>query len=669
MIWLLCAITFLAAFLLFQIELIIAKLFLPAYGGSYLVWGACVVFFQAILLAGYVFAHRLIEHKGTGAYLKIHAVLLLLPFLFFPGTAIQIQNHAGTLPLVLDIFMRLLTTIGPVFFVLSTVSLVTQTWLAGSHLPGRAHPYVLYAVSNTGSFAALWTYPFIVEYFLTNTQQLNVWRGSYVVLVLLNMIALKLLPIKQQHRDKPQQPITLGRGIVLRWLLLSTASVVMFLSITNMITYEVAPIPLLWIIPLSIYLLTFVLTFKPNPWYPRWMGPLPVVMMAAGMLLYFQVKLAFLPAAWAIIIFNLALFVLCLYAQHELIKNKPGPGGLTLFYVMISLGGFLGGFITSWIVPLISHSPVEFLWGLALMGAAYPKKWVRRVLAALAAAALIADGFAGPHKSLVKKRNYYGIYDVFDTPSGVRTFVHGTTLHGIQWADPARRFIPLGYYSPLSPMGEIFRNDIFAAKRVGAVGLGAGTIAMYGKGDMAIDFYELDPDVVDIAQKYFWYLGLAPGPLRVAVGDARISLAQAGNVVYDILLIDAFGGDSVPFHLINKDVVKLYRQRLTAGGGILFHIPNRYFDLGPVLANIARDLGAYAAVKEAKQDGITLRTFWAVLTWDQEKFVRLITREGWRPLAPEQFKFMRTWSDDFSTVLPIIRLDELWGSLKYFKWF
>lgn len=665
--WLLASITFFSAFLLFQIELIIAKMFLPAYGGSYLVWGACVVFFQAALLGGYVFAHFLIQRFQLQRYLKIHLALLLLPFLVFPGRPVEIAAQATGIPLVMDVFLRLLTTIGPVFFALSTASLVTQSWLHASRISQRAYPYILYAISNVGSFLALWSYPFIFEYFLTSTEQMNIWRGLYVALVIMNLAALKFVPVGAQPQaatpaeNAPGGQTRVTRGVMIRWLVLSAGSVMLFLSVTNLITYEVAPIPLLWIMPLSIYLLSFVLNFKAVPWFPSWLRILvPLAFLTAVL---FQAK-TFLPAAWAIIFYNFSLFVLCMYAQNELIRTRPSTSQLTLFYVIISFGGFVGGFLTSWVIPLISTTTIELLVALALIMVTYPNKIMRMIFMIILALTPVLNYMYKPHKSLHVKRNYYGIYDIYDKDN-VRSFLHGTTLHGLEWTDH-RRFIPLGYYSPNTPLNDVFSRDYFSARRVGAVGLGAGTMAMFSKPDMSMDFYELDPDVLEIAKDYFWYLSLSPGPVRVAVGDARISLAAAPEVVYDVLVIDAFGGDSIPFHLINKDVISLYRQRMDPRGGLLFHISNRYFSLEPVLANIAAATGANAALKEAKQDGLTLQTFWVVLTWDRERFDRMV-KEGWQPLKPEDFKPMRTWADNYSTVLPILRLKDMWDALVYYR--
>ncbi len=739
----LCVITFLAAFLLFQIELIVAKLFLPNYGGSYLVWGACVVFFQAVLLLGYLFAHRMIISKGIGRYLKIHLILLLLPFLFFPGRPIHITPGTSHLPLVIDIFLRLLMTIGPVFFILSTISLVTQSWVSSSTLEARRHPYRLYAISNAGSFAALLTYPFVFEYLLSNTQQLDIWRCLYLLLVVLNILAFKLIPLQEKAVSGPPiktfppglRPDRAGgggdngidRATAWRWFFLSAAGVVLFLSVTNMMTYEVAPVPLLWIIPLAIYLLAFVLNFKQRPWCPSWIrnGIAAIIGLAVG--LYFLTKIPFFPPLIAILILNAFLFILCMFTQNALIRLKPHDSNLTFFYVMISLGGFAGGILTSWVIPLISNNLVEFLAGLLLLALAMEERPAKQPLSmrgriiisvamislmavllvawpqqfylySLKGLLLLALGMSMPflflsrirtaflaalaliiivssplesswrhHPSLAKKRNYYGIYDVYDTSAGLRTMVHGTTLHGVQMVKENMRMIPIGYYSPISPIGEVLIKDIFQAHRVGVVGLGAGTMAMYSKPSAPIDYYELDPDVVELAQKHFWYLGLAPGPVACILGDARVSLEKNKTVMYDVLVVDAFGGDSIPIHLVNKDVVAKYRAHLTDGGGVLFHISNRYLDLQPVLAHIAGALGGFAGVKDTPDGGVNMHSTWVFITWDPQRFVQLVVREGWLPLNAEKYKGIRVWTDNYSSILPILKLDVLWNEFKYFK--
>jgi hypothetical protein len=714
--------TFLSAFLLFQIELIMAKIFLPNYGGSYLVWGACIVFFQAVLLAGYVFAHEFIRRLGTALYLKVHLGLLFIPLFFFPVRDLHLSFAGSSLPLVLDVFWRLTVTIGPVFFVLSTMSLVTQSWLTASHLKKDHDPWGLYAVSNLGSFSALLTYPFMAERYLTGTEQLQIWRILYFILVCGNVLAWRSIKTEERVVEDKQPAAILRPGQVWRWLCLGAAGVMMFMSVTNIITYEVAPVPLLWVIPLGIYLAAFIFNFKKQPWCPSWVlryiGPL---IGGAAMMYFLSQEKGLLPPMLVIILLCSFLFFICLYIQNQLIRSRPvSSAHLTLFYVMISLGGFLGGILTSWIIPLISNTLIEYLAGLLLAALMVPQGpkispwklflciplglssffvwpclfkayhlwsfvllWAavgisfqglaqdRRFLAGVIAAIILSTSFLESlwqnEHFIIKKRNYYGIYEVYDSKDGVRVLVHGTTLHGLEFVAREKSRAPLGYYSPISPIGSLLINDVFHAKRVGVVGLGTGTLSMYATLSCPIDYYELDGEVYRLASKYFWYLPQAPGEVNVILGDARLSLNKAPDKAYDLLVIDAFSGDSIPIHLVNKDVLAEYRRKLSPRGGVIFHITNRYLNLEPVLAKIADDSGAHVAVKDVGDQGINMRSIWCILTWDDDRFIQLITRENWQPLEISPKDQGRIWSDDFSTILPIINMGELAVSLKSFK--
>ena len=304
---------------------------------------------------------------------------------------------------------------------------------------------------------------------------------------------------------------------------------------------------------------------------------------------------------------------------------------------------------------------------ISFLGLASNKKVFVGVLIGIIFSTPILESIWQNAHFIIKKRNYYGIYEIYDNKDGIRVLVHGTTLHGIEFVDEVKRRIPLGYYSPISAIGSLLIADIFQAKRVGVVGLGTGTLSMYAKPSCPIDYYELDGDVKNLASTYFWYLAQAPGDVNVILGDARLSLKSAPDGAYDLLVIDAFSGDSIPTHLVNKDVLVEYRRKLAPRGGIVFHITNRYLNLEPVLAKIAEDSGAYVAIKDVGDEGVNMRSIWCILTWDDERFLKLITQEDWQPLEINPKDQGRIWSDDYSTILPIINMGELAMSLKTFK--
>ncbi len=719
-IWLLNTITFLSAFLLFQIELIIAKIFLPNYGGSYLVWGACVVFFQAALLLGYLFAQYFIDRWGMERYRKAHLALVFLPFLFFPGRDLIVRYSGEQLPLVADVFLRLMTTVGPVFFVLSTMSVTWQVWLSRSALPQRQNPYALYSVSNLGSFAALFTYPFVFEYFLPLNDQVLLWRVAYFIFTALNLAAFFLVKVKDEDPKKEKaEPVT--RNEVLRWLTLGAAGVVLFLSVTNIITYEVTPVPLLWIIPLGIYLLAFVLNFKKKAWCPVWITKNIGFIVGLSVSLFFVVQQAIFPPIISILLLCFVLFLLCMYCQNQLIVHKPKSSrSLAFFYVVISLGSFLGGFLTSWIIPLVSLNTVEYLVGLLLIAAVrvfdkkekklsvwpvaagvgwimllafWPKMFPQYSLIGMAvlltavwfiASALVQlrwgffialavitlasaqlEVVYKRHGYIHKHRNYYGIYEIYDGTQ-LRTFIHGTTLHGVQLREGPLKPVPIGYYSPASAVGEIMIENQETFRHVGLIGLGAGSLAGYGNPRQSYDFYELDPDVYQMARKYFTYIDGSPSRNRYIFGDARLSLEKAQDL-YDAIIVDAFGGDSIPVHLVTRDVIEKYRARLNENGMIIFHATNRYLGIEPILAKVGQALGAYVCYKDTPDGGLNLRSIWVVMTWDAKRFEHLMRDKGWKMFDRARFENYPVWTDQYSSILPIFKIDMLMGALKAFK--
>jgi len=708
-------ITFLAAFLLFQIELIVAKLFLPNYGGSYLVWGSCIVFFQTMLLLGYAFAHAAIRYFGISRYRIVHAVLILIPFLFFPGRSLAIGDAGGVSNLSLNVFLKLCVTIGPVFFVLSTASLVFQVFLSRSSLQQKKNPYALYAVSNLGSFSALLSYPFVFECFLSLSQQLWLWRGLYVFLVVLQLAVFVLIRVADKPAAESVSQKRLVWYDVLRWLVLGAAGSVMFLSVNNIITTETSPVPLLWILPLCIYLFSFVLNFKQNPWCPSWIVSRIHLILVLCACVFFFVQKGIFSFAVELILLSGGLFVLCMYCQNRLMAYKPiEEQRLTLFYVVFSFGSCLGGFLTSWIIPKISVDLIEYLIGMMIITAVLPGEraarsrwhyagWIavgvilwgmgrvwplyystltilifliilvfmvrsafRRDRMAILLGLAVAIGVFPVlentwmnEKMVTQRRNYYGVYRVIDSLSK-RTFYHGMTVHGTQSLDASMEHEPTMYYGHTSPIGEVLGSNEFHADLVGAVGLGVGTIAAYGRPGQIIDFYELDPDVVDIAQRHFSFLKNSKAMIHFIPGDARQSLAERPSARYDVMIIDAFSGDAVPVHLLTAEMILMYQRHLRDKGVIFFHTSNRYISLYPIIARNALLLGADVCFKFNRSPGpLEAPSEWVMVSWDHQRIDHMMVDGGWRAFDFRDIQRYKPWTDDYSTILPVIR----WGAL------
>jgi len=681
---LLHAITFLAAFLLFQIELIVAKALLPVYGGSYAVWGACLVFFQAFLLLGYWAVHHIAQQAGARRFRVIQLALVLLPLLVFPGRTLTIGAESGTLFLAADVFLRLVLTIGPVFFVLSTMSVGIQVWLSNSSLPARSNPYALYATSNAGSLGALLTYPFLFEVLFDLPLQIQMWRISYAVLAALNILIFFLVPFAAQSAETkaPEdhaEKKTPGKQVLI-WLLLSAASVIMFMSVTNVITFTIVPLPLLWVIPLSIYILAFILSFKPSPWCPSWIVKHIAFILAASGLLFLATQNKGFSVVIQLVLLCGMLFLICLYCQNRLALRRPASAHeLTRFYLMISLGGFLGGILTSWIMPLISRSVIEYLVGLTcVVGAVWmigrESPAPRNLGNALTGVALavvpvllaffwISD-LSGHYGCTYKHRNYYGIYEIKDL-KGARLLLHGTTMHGMQFTAPELRLEPTCMFSRTSPIGELLSSDKMNFRDIAVIGLGAGTLSIYTHPGQTMDYYELDPDVYMIAKKYFTYLDNAKGKINFIFGDARQTLAKRPEKKYDLLVVDAFGGDSIPFHLLTAEAVALYKAHLNPKGILVFHISNRYVRLEPVLTAEAKAARAYSGYRATSGAPYGTGSTWAFFAWENDLFRKVVLELQWFPLYLLIKEKHRLWTDGYSNILPLINLSKLKESLSF----
>jgi len=727
---------FISAFLLFQIELIIAKLFLPKFGGSYLVWGACMVFFQFALLLGYLYSHLVITIFGMYRYRYLHIILILLPFFFFPGRPLpEIAAHTG-FPLVIDIFIQLSITIGMAFFALSTISIVAQSWLAHSDLPEKRNPFVLYAVSNVGSFMGLISYPFFFESYFDLDTQVTIWRLLYFLFLLIYFVSLWTIDYSDRNipstksfdkliftrRHKLTDEAVIQK---LYWFLLSAAGCVLFLSVTNVITYEIAPCPLLWIIPLCIYILSFVLIFRDDPLYPKWITDKFPLVMGFSVLIFFFAQGRILPISPQIITFLLSLFAFCLFCQYELYESRPKEKkDLTVFYLIVSLGGFSGSLFVTWVAPGVFTSPLEFLIGLFLVCLALSLKQERarlnflslRVIAYavifliswplvfkqynVAGVALILFSFGYIFRQLNKRpamlalllmivlllapfvddywskdgktirsyRNYYGIYKI-TVSQGVLKLMNGTTMHGVQYItkDRVARLEPLSYYHRGTPVGKLLIGNHLATQRIGIVGLGVGTLSAYGNTGEEMDFFELDPDLA-VFVNIFDYLKNSLAKVNYYYDDARLAINKTPLGHYDMLIVDAFSGDSIPVHLLTTDAIQQYRVHLKDKGLILFHISNRYLDLAPVMFKNAEAVGAFALIDlNEAQSSVHLASCWMAFTWDRKIKETLVSKLEWKEYSGDSKTLVsRPWTDKYSNVISILNLTSFLDSIRYF---
>ena len=688
-------------------------------------WGACIVFFQAALLLGYTYAHYIMRWMGIRKYRLWHCILFLLPFLTFPGQPLSLRYTLPNLPMVVGVFWQLLLILGPVFFMLATVSVVWQSWLAHSDLPEKTNPYTLFAVSNFGSFAALLTYPFLFEMYFDLQMQQNIWRVYYVVLVVLQFYALRIIPFSSIEKEPEVKTETVEKEIWLQWLLYSAAGVVVFLAATNVLTSEVAPIPLLWIIPLSIYLLAFVLNFKQKPWCPKIIQKGIFSFVSFGILYYFLIGLQYLPMLFESILMLFLTFVYCMFCQFQLHELKPKKvSQLTRYYLVMSLGGFLGGIFVTWAIPLISSSYVEFILGLLMIVVArqigskkYTLNWQAFIYillclellflgpwiieqtgrymlvlvfiafcfgytqlkkkpfaytVALVLIILLANVFQdmwSKDQYLYKERNYYGTNYVYERKN-VRFLMQGTTIHGGQFQNPKIKQIPLTYYHPTSPAAQIIQKHEPKLERIAIIGLGTGALAAYTEVGQNLDFYELDPDVLDIAENYFTFLEQAGAILTFYFGDARIVMENLEPQRYDLIVVDAFSAESIPVHLLTKEALEVYRSHLKHEGMLVFHISNRYIDLAQPVFSTAAATGAYVGFK--KDHDIITKVFqssWVTLTWDRRKFRALVEELQWGLVDLETYGQERIWTDNYSNVVPYFQLQDMLYAAKKFRLF
>jgi len=617
----------LSAVLLFLVQPIIAKQILPWFGGSAGVWSVCMVFFQSTLLAGYAYAHFSSRRLPARLQFRVHVLLLGASLLLLPIIPSVSFKPVGGQDAATSILLVLLVTIGLPYFLLSSTGPLLQAWIA-HRFPARS-VYRMFALSNLGSLLGLVAFPFVIEPVLGANAQAWCWSLLYLLFVAgcawaayQNRNAEPSAQANASTADAgppavaPTGAVPAGSAGI--WLGLSGLGVILLLGATNQLLQNVASVPFLWVVPLALYLLSFALVFEGRAgrgWYdPRWGVPaalLVAILMAAGL----SANNGVLDVNLAVPLYCAGLFLACLFCHGELAARKPPSADLTRFYLMISIGGAMGGIFVGLIAPRIFASLYELPLALFFVAvAAFFAVWQRpglgpRWSAALALASLGAAGAVGwadwhyarflDRDLIVMERNFYGtlrVREIDDGPVRLRRLLHGVILHGEQQTSGPEQNQPGSYYSHTSGVGLAIARaqQEKAAVRLGVIGLGVGTLASYGRMHDSVRFYELDRDVVQLANSRFTYLRSSPARVEVALGDARISLerelALGQPQQFDVLAVDAFSSDSIPVHLLTREAILFYRRHMAPGGLIALHISNRFLDLQPVLANIAADL-------------------------------------------------------------------------------
>lgn len=661
-----------AAFLLFSIEPMVGKVALPWFGGSADVWTACLAFFQTALFVGYLYA-RLIASRAPASQMRIHGALLLaslafLPILPGPGWKPTRSEHP-----LLAILIMLTAAIGLPFVLLCSTSPLVQSWLAQPS--GNRHAaYRLFALSNFASFLALLSYPTAIEPLVTVRTQGIMWSLLYGGFVLLTLATFwhQRTPFAQPRTSETR---TLQPPFVepLLWFGLSAVPSALLLAVTQHMLRNIAPIPLLWIIPLALYLLSLTVSFGWNRWYfrPIWYGLFLVSVYAMTT----PIGKAYLFENYRSLLFlySAGFFVCCCVCHAELVWIRPVPERLTDFYLMTAAGGAAGGLLVAAVAPAVLDTgvydlPVVIGTALCLVIVAawrrlhsLGSRW-RLVggTACLILAAIFAWRFVGLAQEtyggpvLVSRRTFFGSLSVqedADDPALAQTreLVNGSISHGKQFTAETRRHEPLTYYTPESGIGVTLRELGQAGPlRVGVVGLGAGTLAAYGRAGDVYRFYELDPTITAIANKYFWYLRDCAASWTVRTGDARLSLEREASQQFDVLAVDAFTGDAVPIHLLTQEAFAIYWRHLKPDGVLALHVTNRYLNLADVIAAVASgfDKTAKLFVKAEDSDVEGFASDWVLITSRSGFFSQPALQAATSlPSDPR-----RRWSDDYSSL-------------------
>ncbi len=710
---------FLSSFLLFCVQPLVGKWLLPLLGGVPSIWNTCLFFFQTTLLAGYGYAHLLVGRLAQRRQIVLHCTLLFLPLLALPFV-FPIDLGAEVSSPVPWLLKTLLLTVGPAFMAVATSAPLLQGWLSRTGHPAAKNPYVLYAASNLGSLLGLLAYPLFFEPLFPLPIQSHYWSWGYGVWVLF-VVGCGAYCWRSDAAESSVVLVSPPKTWA-KWIALALVPSCLLMGVTTYLSTEIGSVPLLWVIPLALYLVSFVLVFSdrwPNlfSFSSRWYGLFVLPLMLAIVMEATELPLLLVP------LHLVAFFIAAVLCHGALAKTRPAPQALTSFYLCLSIGGALGGALNTLVFPFVFERIIEyplFLWLACLAREAMPGKqnnshrdWPRELglgalvgllplgvalavrggllstgrlstllafgipailcyrlvarpwafavaLGAVALAGSLLPSAAG--KPLAATRNFFGVLRVTHDPSQpFIQLVHGNTLHGRQSTDPKLSHEPLLYFSRSGPVGHLFAAYRALNRKgpVATVGLGTGSMACYAERGEDWTFFEIDPAVIEVAQKHFTFLYHCAPQAKLILGDARLELQKAPDHRYDLIVIDAFSSDAIPVHLITKEALELYVKKLLPHGMLAFHISNRHLNLKPVLGRLAQELALVARFRD--DDKLTndeekrglAATEWLVMAKDEADLGLLGQDPRWK--IPTAGGPKARWTDVYSNVMSVIK--------------
>ena len=694
---------FVAAALVFLVQPMAAKMLLPRFGGTPAVWAVSLVFFQAVLLAGYSFAHVSLRFLPLRVQPLLQLGVLALPLALLP-VAMPADAGSSRNP-TLALLAVLLVAVGAPFFAVTTASPVLQRWFAASGHGAGADPYFLYAASNAGSLIGLLGYPLLLEPAFTLEEQSRLWLLGYgLFLALAAVCALRVFTAAPAGARAVRRALSapIAWRTKARWVALAAIPSSLILGTTSHLSTSIAAVPLLWVIPLAVYLLSFVLAFARRS--PFSLATLRAAVVGTTLLTVASLlHVVPLPIVALVAIHCANLFAVAVLVHRRLALERPAVDRLTEFYLLLSLGGVLGGAFNALAAPVLFDSIAEYplVLALAMLALPGPRAFRRDVLlptvffaafvAALVAAAslgsvairvvfglaiVVVALFASRpvrlalgvgallllttfgQQSIHAERTFFGVLRVAEE-DGEHILAHGTTVHGRQRLAAGHRRDHIAYYTEDGPLGQVFSARAGGRDHVGVIGLGAGSIAAYGRAGDRYTFYEIDPAVARIASnpRWFTYLTDSRADVRIAIGDGRIELARARDGVYDLIVLDAFTSDAIPVHLLTREAVELYFRKLAPNGLVVLHITNNPLDLEPVVSGVAHSLGLAGVSRdhrvsaEERARGVN-RSHWVALARDDSDLSALAGDPRWHALAADADQ--PVWTDGFSNILSVV---------------